>query len=77
MIEINGLTKKQVAMLDILWSLQGQDEIVVWISTLSDEDQTMALALLKLLHAEMIDQYIDDTSLEEARSVIEKIQKNL
>lgn len=74
-IEITGLTKKQVMMLDILWSLQTPEEIILWVSTLDDEDQTMALALLKLLHAEMIDQYVNEDTLQDAQNVLERFRK--
>lgn len=59
-IKIDGLTPEQCDMLDIMWSLDGIDEVTEWLETLSDDDLRMALTLKEMLLAHCFDEF-DDT----------------
>jgi len=52
-ITINGLTDKQVAMLDIMWGLGSQEEFNDWVATLSTDDRELAEQLYWLLLIEI------------------------
>ena len=49
MIRIEGLTTKQVEMLDKLWSFDTTDEVLEWMKSLSEEDFKMAVTLQELV----------------------------
>ena len=74
MITIDGLSKKQVAMLDKLWSLDTTEEIIEWTATLNTEDQLMADVLMEMIRLEATDL---DTAEMNSFPEVEKILKNL
>ena len=63
-ISINGLTDKQVAMLDIMWSLNSQEEFNDWVSSLEDEDCKLAEQLYWLLLIEIAESDTDEDYTE-------------
>jgi hypothetical protein len=63
-ISINGLTDKQVAMLDIMWSLNSQEEFNDWVSGLEDEDCKLAEQLYWLLLIEIAESDTDEDYTE-------------
>ena len=74
MITIDGLNKKQVAMLDKLWSLDTTEEILEWIDTLNATDQHMADVLIEMIRLEVTDL---ETAEMENFPEVKKILKNL
>jgi hypothetical protein len=52
---IDGLTIRQVQLLDIMWSIQTLDEAREWMETLDSADYLDALTLMELLELEGID----------------------
>ena len=74
MITIDGLNKKQVAMLDKLWSLDTTEEILEWIDTLNAIDQHMADVLIEMIRLEVTDL---ETAEMENFPEVKKILKNL
>ena len=74
MITIDGLSKKQVAMLDKLWSLDTTEEIIEWKDTLNTEDQQMADVLMEMIRLEVTDL---ETAEMDNFPEVEKILKNL
>lgn len=63
-ISINGLTDKQVAMLDIMWSLNSQEEFNDWVSGLEDEECKLAEQLYWLLLIEIAESDTDEDYTE-------------
>jgi hypothetical protein len=63
-ITINGLTDKQVAMLDIMWELNSQEEFNDWVSTLSTDDRELAEQLYWLLLIEIAESDTDEDYTE-------------
>lgn len=74
MITIEGLNKKQVAMLDKLWSIDTMEGIKEYRNTLCSEDQHMVDTLMEIIVLEMIDEEIADV---DTFPEVEKILKNL
>lgn len=60
MISIDGLTKKQKRMLDIMWSMDSIDEVRSWQATPSIEDQYMCETLLSLVALAYIDEAVNE-----------------
>jgi hypothetical protein len=75
MINITGLSAKQKALCDQLWSLNTIEDVLEWISGLDQQHQTDAQSMMELIMLGQIDELrLDDCS--EARAVISRI-KNL
>jgi hypothetical protein len=75
MINITGLSAKQKALCDQLWSLDTIDDVLEWISGLDQQHQIDAQSMMELIMLEQIDELqLGDCS--EARAVISRI-KNL
>lgn len=54
---IDGLTPRQVELLDIMWNvIDTEDEMAEWFETLDADEQREALVLQRLLMLETIDQ---------------------
>ena len=72
MIEINGLTKYQVDMLDHMWSLDSEEEYLTWYNLLDEKDQELADVLMRMIILAEIDnsQEVEDTT--EAQEVLKK-----
>lgn len=76
MLQLNGLTRAQKAMCDIIWSLDTQDEIIDWFNTLPDWQAQEAHVLMKLMILEQLDQQ-DLGGMSEALAVIDRIKGSL
>lgn len=63
MIEIDGLTKRQIALLDVLWEMESYDEVISFKSSLPVDQQRELSVLIQLLHLEV--QEIDIQSMKE------------
>lgn len=75
MINITGLSAKQKALCDQLWSLNTIEDVLEWISGLDQQHRTDAQSMMELIMLGQIDELrLDDCS--EARAVISRI-KNL
>lgn len=76
MIHIDGLTKEQVEMLDVIWGFKTKDDYLNWYDCLDAAQQDMANALLQLLALAIVDeaqQEMDDP-YREANMVIQNIK---
>ncbi len=75
MIEINGLTKEQCDMLDIIWGFQYKEDYLNWFDCLDQREQDMANKLLVLLALAITDQE-DAGVYPEANAVLSKFRLN-
>lgn len=71
-VRVKGLTKRQVALCDQLWSLDTPDEILNFLGTLKGAELDEAIAVMNLLLAEYIDG-IDLGDCAEARAELARI----
>ena len=71
-MEIDGLSRRQKQMLDIMWSLDSKEELYEWINSLkSERERRMAHVLLTMLMLEGIDEFIQEMdSYPEAMEVL-------
>ena len=69
MIEIKGLTNKQVALCDIMWTISSKEGVESFIRTLPKADQRECNSLIELMQLAFLDE-ISDTL--EACVVIDK-----
>jgi hypothetical protein len=72
-IQIQGLTKRQVLLCQLLWSMEHRDQCDNLIRSLSKEDQLTCKSLMTLMELAYLDQ-VDDTELAD-RAVIEILEK--
>jgi hypothetical protein len=78
MININGLTREQCDMLDIIWSFKTKEEYFDWLENLDAAETTMARGLMELLTLAILDEAQEEMKdpYREAKMVIQKIQSN-
>lgn len=71
MIEIQGLTPKQVALCDIMWTISSKDGVESFISTLPKQDAKTCRVLIELMQLAFLDEVTDT---HEADMVIQRIR---
>jgi hypothetical protein len=71
LISLDGLTKKEKKMLQIMWSIDSKEQLQYWVSSLNKRDRITATSLLMLIKYEMIEHMMDDDYLE-ANEVLSK-----
>ena len=73
-LRIDGLTRQQVAMLDIMWALDSPRDYEHWKNALSESDMNLADTLEILLIMEAREDDLSQT-LTQAQDVIAKIMR--
>jgi hypothetical protein len=72
---IEGLNPKQMALADIMWSLDGFDEVQAFIKTLPKREQTECHTIIELMKMAMIEQCYDGISeLTEAQTLLNQFK---
>jgi len=72
-IQIQGLTKRQVTLCKLLWSMDHKDQCDALIKSLPREDQFTCRSLMHMMELAYLDQ-VDDTELAD-RAIIEILEK--
>ena len=70
-ITIQGITKRQKRMLNIMWNLDSEDDYFEWYNSLDEELQQEAELLQRLVIMAELDNEVLDTT--EAKKLIEGI----
>ena len=70
MIEIHGLTPKQVALCDIMWTISSKEGVESFIRTLPQKDARDARTLIEMMQLAFLDE-VDDTQI--AQRVIQRL----
>jgi uncharacterized protein YukE len=70
-ITIQGVTKRQKRMLNIMWNLESEDDYFEWYHSLDEELQREAELLQRLVIMAELDNEVRDTT--EAKKLIEGI----
>ena len=76
MITLDGLSKAQVAMCDLLWDIDDINEMELFLDTLDAANKKMAMTLIQMIVLADIDQQVN--SMEEypdARQLLNSIGK--
>ncbi len=73
-ITINGLSPRQVKMLDVMWNLQTPEDYFEWYESLTEPMQRQADILQRMLILAMSDEMVteDRRDYQEAREVLGK-----
>ena len=69
-MQINGLTERQVELLDIMWEIEEYTELEEWMQTLDPAERTEAEALQRLVVLETFEELLDKGSYPDARRVL-------
>ena len=73
MIQIEGLTPLQMEILERIWSMDSQEQVMAWFETLPRSLRQIAHAMLMMVVIEMIDEEpCEDLYL--ARAVIDRVR---
>lgn len=72
---IEGLTKKQVAILDIMWALDDEQSVENFVRSLPPSDRQQAQSLKTLLIHEVLEEWMEGvTKFPDAMEVIERVR---
>ena len=74
-MRIEGLTERQVELLDTMWEIQEFEELELWLATLSRAERFEAENLQRLVILETFEELMADSKYPEANRVIDKIRK--
>ena len=74
MIQINGLTDTQVALLDEMWACDSMEELEEFLETLTASDQLEAECLQRLVLLAQLDEHVAQMPLTEANKVLDKFR---
>jgi hypothetical protein len=72
MIEIQGLSPKQMALADIMWAISSREGVAAFMSTLPKAERRECELVKEMLVLAFLD---DIVNTQEADMVIDKIQK--
>jgi len=73
---IEGLSPKQMVLADIMWGLDGFDEVSAFIATLPRREQKECHTIIELMKMAMVEQCYDGIgSMDEATQLIKKVSK--
>jgi hypothetical protein len=76
MISINGLTERQVDLLDAMWAFEELADMEEWKSTLDVEDQQECDRLIRLVLIESMDELLqENNTYPDARKVLLDIMR--
>lgn len=74
MITIEGLTTKQRIFADVLWGLNGEEEVERFLKLLTPSDRREARVVIDMMLAAMFDEAVTADDLSEAEGLINKIK---
>jgi predicted transcriptional regulator len=69
-MRIQGLTERQVELLDIMWAIEEYTELEEWMETLDSQERKEAEALQRLVVLETFEELLDKGSYPDARRVL-------
>lgn len=73
LIELHGLTEKQMAFCDIMWTIETQEGVDSFISTLPAPDQRTCRNLIELMRLSAIDNSVED--FDDVAIILKKINE--
>jgi hypothetical protein len=73
LIELHGLTEKQVAFCDIMWAIETMEGVDSFISTLPQEDQRTCRNLIELMRLSAIDNCEDD--FDQVTAILKSVKR--
>ena len=73
-MQINGLTERQVELLDTMWAIEEFTELEEWMETLSKEDKAQAELLQRLVILEEFEGMLANSKYPDANRVIDQFR---
>jgi hypothetical protein len=74
MIQINGLTPYQVALLDEMWACDTLEDFEEFMEALDPEDRGEALRLQRMILLAELDEIVAKDPLKEAKELLDKFR---
>jgi len=74
-MKLDGLTERQVEILDTMWAIEEFTELEAWMATLTRADRFEAENLQRLVILETFEELMADSKYPEANQVIDRIRK--
>lgn len=72
-LEIHGLTKEQVEMLDYMWNeLDTADEYIAWVDSLDERRKEMAEVLMRLVILELYEDKLEENDMTDAKNLLQR-----
>ena len=73
-MRIEGLTERQVELLDTMWEIEEFDELEAWMTTLCRADRMEAENLQRLVVLETFEELLEQSKYPEADRVIDQFR---
>jgi hypothetical protein len=73
-MQINGLTERQVELLDTMWAIEEFTELEDWMATLSKADRVEAESLQRLVILETLEEMLEQSKYPDANRVIDQFR---
>jgi hypothetical protein len=73
-MRIEGLTERQVELLDTMWEIKEYDDLEEWMKTLCREDRIEAESLQRLVVLEAFEELMEESKYPEANRVIDQFR---
>jgi hypothetical protein len=73
-MKLDGLTERQVGLLDTMWSIEEYTELEEWMATLSRADRMEAQNLQNLVILEAFEESMEHSKYPEANRVIDQFR---
>jgi len=73
LITLEGLTKRQKKLLQIIWSIHSKEQLFMWVRSLKQSDREMVSTLLTVISLEVMEDFIDEEYIE-ANEVLSKFK---
>jgi hypothetical protein len=73
-MRIEGLTERQVELLDTMWAIEEFDELEVWMTTLCRADRMEAENLQRLVVLETFEELLEQSKYPDANRVIDQFR---
>ena len=74
-MRLDGLTERQVELLDTMWAIEEFTELEDWMATLTRAERVEAENLQRLVILETFEELMADSKYPEANQVIDRIRK--
>jgi hypothetical protein len=73
-MRIEGLTERQVELLDTMWAIKEYDDLEEWMKTLCRADRIEAENLQRLVILETFEELMEESKYPEANRVIDQFR---
>ena len=73
MISIEGLSKKEMAMMNVIWSCRDEGQFMEWFLALTEEDRCTVESLLIILKQEYLEMVVRETPMNDVEELLKRI----